>query len=226
MSALVIDNTEYNLPADFTLAQWKQLTEHTANRKKLIAGAFGVDEELLNDLPDDTALLGASIVYRTLYPEHVEPNTKGLLKFKDMTLGQFIDLETYIGLDVKKTIVEIVNTLYEDEITDETPISEIWGALTSYMNYRKLLFTQYEALFGGGGDDDEVIEDTQSKPHNIARQWYNTIMFVADDDLIKANQVVERPVVEVFNYLAYRKTKMMEEFQRARKQQLEAKYKK
>ena len=225
MSAIVINNIEHELPADFTLAQWKQLTPHTTNKKKLIAEAFGVDEKLLQDMDDDAATLGASIVYRTLYPEHIKANTDGLLKFKDMTLGQFIDLEFHMITGAKKTILEIANVLYDEEITDDTPISKIWGAFQSYANYRKLLYSQYEVLFAQDGDIDEVIEDKPVNPLDNARSWYNTVMYVANDDLLAANKVVERPVVEVFNFLAYKKNKIQEEMQRAREKELQRKMK-
>ena len=50
-------------------------------------------------------------------------------------------------------------------------------------------------------------------------------MYVANDDLLAANKVVERPVVEVFNFLAYKKNKIQEEMQRAREKELQRKMK-
>ena len=225
MDAILVNDIEYPLPDDFTLAQWKQLIPHTANWKKLIADAFGVEEELLSEMSSDAQQIGASLVYQHLYPVDKEPNTDGLISFKDMTLGQFIDLEAYIGMDANKKIVEISNVLFDKEITDETYVSEIWGALQSYLNYRTLLYRQYEVLFGIDDDAKEVIEDKPSKTQDNARGWYNTVMYIANDDLLKANQVVERPVIEAFNYLAYKKTKAQEEMNRLRQQQLERKYK-
>jgi len=226
MNAILVDNIEYPLPNDFTLSQWRELNEIGFNRKKeLIASAFGVPLEQLEGMSDSAADLGARIIYTTLFPADAEPNTDGLKSFKDMTIGQFIDLEVYLGEGANKTITNIANILYENEITDETPISQVWGAFQSYMNYRTLLYKQYEGLLGGGGDDDEVVENKPVNKRDTAHNWYNTIMFVANDDLLKANQVVERPVIEVFNYLAYRKTKYQAELQRLRQQQQEAKYK-
>lgn len=221
MSAIVINNVEYSLPVDFSLSQWKHLTATLDKPKQLIADAFGCDVSDLKEMDDEQIRLGASIVYRTLYPSHIEPKTDDLKSFKTMTLGEFIDLEVYIGMSAAKTIVDIANVLYEEEITENTLISDIWGAFQSYMNYRKLLFKQYDGLFGVDDEVDEVIEDKPVNPLDNARSWYNTIMWAADDDLLKANKITERPVIEVFNYLAYRKTKLMEEYHRAKMQQQE-----
>ena len=223
MSAIVINNVEYSLPVDFSLSQWKHLTSTLDKPKQLIADAFGCELVDLEEMDDEQIHLGSLIVYRMLYPDHIEPKTDDLKSFKELTIGEFIDLEVYIGQTAAKTIVDIANVLYEEEITENTLISDIWGAFQSYMNYRKLLFKQYDGLFGGDDDLDEVIKDKPFNPLDNARSWYNTIMYCANDDLIKANQITDRPVVEVFNYLAYRKTKMMEEYQRAKRQQLESK---
>ena len=195
MSAIVINNIEHELPANLTLAQWKQLVPYTAQWKKLIAMAFDVDDELLQDMDIEAQQIGAAIVHQILYPAERETNTDGVISFKELTLGQFIDLEYHIAADVKKQIVEIADILFEEKITDETPISKIWGAFQSYMNYRVLLYKQYEKLFAVDDVEDEVVEYKQRNPQDSARGWYNTVMYMADDDILKANQIVDHPIV-------------------------------
>jgi hypothetical protein len=49
--------------------------------------------------------------------------------------------------------------------------------------------------------------------------WYDLIATLAQDNFLQMNEVVKRPVVECFNFLAYMKDKKKKELQETKRQQ-------
>ena len=221
MDALVIKDIEYPLPQDITLEKWLKLHELGDDKLSLISECFEVPLDDIKDMPEKTQELAISIINVLMYPPNVEPNTDYLIDYAGMTLGQFVDLEVYISKGAKETIMEIANILYKNTIKPDTMVSKIWGAFVSYMNYRKLLYTQYKGLFGTDGEGDVERDDNASNPRTTGHVWYEIIMILADGKFLNIEPTVERPVIEAFNWLAWNKNKQ----QKAEQQQREAEIK-
>ena len=224
MDALVIKGIEYPLPTDFTLEKWLQLQSiDDKDTLKLISTAFDVPLEELNDMPEKTQQVGIAVINALMYPSQVEPTTDYLINYGDLTLGQFVDLEVHIAKGARETIMEIANILYKNTIKPDTLVSKIWGAFVSYMNYRKLLYTQYKGLFGNDGDNDEAGDNNASSPRTTGHVWYEIIMILADGKFLNIESTVNRPVIEAFNWLAWNKNRIQKEEQQQREAEIKRK---
>jgi hypothetical protein len=218
MNSVVIGDNKYKLPSDYTIEEYIQLHNIGWDNKILfMSTAFNIPKEEIELLPNEQLELGGSLVYSLLYPQG---HTKAYkpLNFKEFTLGQFVDCEMMTDAGYKK-ILELCQLLFKEKITKDTPMSKVFTGYQSYITYRNLLYYQYKGLFGIDDDNDEVVEIQQSKTVNNGHVWYDLIATLAQDNFLQMNEVVKRPVVECFNFLAYMKDKKKKELQETKRQQ-------
>lgn len=222
MNSLVIGDIEYNLPTDYTVGKWVELHKiGWDNMNSFMACAFDIPEDKIELLPAKQMELGAAYVYSLLYPgEH--KNALKPLNFKELTLGQFIDLEMCVD-EGKDAIIRLCNLILDEEITSETSITKVYDAYLKYINYRNLLYFNYKSLFDIDDEGKSVSDIPPSNKRNNAHVWYDLVMVLAGEDFLKINAVTERPVIEAFNYLAFVKDKRKKEIAEARKRQLQTK---
>jgi hypothetical protein len=215
MPQLVIDSIEYNVPTDFTLGQWKELQKWSANENKILSIAFGFPLSSAERIPDKTKHLALSLIVATMYPQwkqiNKEVNGGKLLNFDTIKLGQFIDLEVYVGRDYTKHINQIVELLYQAPVDDSWLIGDIWGGLESYFKWRITLYNAYKNLFGIQNDLLEEAEYSQDSKIDVAHVWYDTIMILADNKFLNIDAVMDKTLIEALNYLAWNKTRIEKE---------------
>lgn len=215
MPQLVIDGVEYNIPPDYTLGKWIELQKWNANENKLISLAFGFPLHITEYMKPETKHLALALILGTMYPSYqsINRNVKGaeLINFSELTLGQFVDLEVFIGRDYVKHIKEIVGVLYQTTVDDEWFIGDVYGALQSYFKWRITLYNSYKNLFNIENNIEDEIDDYHDSNVDVAHVWYDTIMILADSKFINIEIVTEKPLVEALNYLAWHKTKIERE---------------
>ena len=214
MYKLVIGDKEYSLPSDFTIDEWVELHKWQMIPDRLINLGMGIPLDEVKIIPEETKALALALVYAVMNPEWLsirkEINGNKLIEFNSITLGQFIDLEVYIG-DYFKKFPDIVKVLYNLESTDDLKISDVHTAVQSYIKWRILLYKQYSNLFNAVYDEDEVIEDTPVKTQNTAHIWLDIVMVLADGKFLNMDDVLNKPVIQAFNWLAWNKDRVRKE---------------
>ena len=226
MDKLVIYDAEYDLPEKLTLDTWGQLMELQNNNpspQQLVSTALNIPITEINKIPDETLELLIGLVYVLINPEDSTYNKMlsggELINFKELTLGQFIDLEVYMSQGVGQHIVDICNILYNTKLPNTTTINDVHKAYLAYTNYRTMLLKSYSGLFEIEDElTDEQQEQIQKDNNDTARTWYNIVMLMCAGDILKMNDLVKLGVIECFNWLAWDKDNKKREAEQIKKQ--------
>lgn len=157
-----------------------------------------------------------------------------LKPFSKLSLGEFIDLEHYFSNNYLEHFCHILALLYRrtyknvygDDVIEpyeysprdrldwylEYPITDVYGLIPEYLKYRENFTNTYTNLLVDVVTDDEVLEDADEIKEQKKEQekqkfaWESTIMALCNDDLSKFNDILNMPVVLVFNILGMKKT--------------------
>jgi hypothetical protein len=89
-------------------------------------------------------------------------------------------------------------------------IPEVFGVLQNYLSFKKKFMETFEELFLE--PDFEPIEAEEKTKDDITKEkllvkwsWERTIYMLANEDVLKFNEVVKLPLVFVFNMLSMKK---------------------
>lgn len=211
---LHIDDKIYEVPHRLTIKHFKELSnwdiQVEENWRKVMSILMEVPYDEVELIPDKTIELAIAFLIDKIYPE-VPP--KNDINIKDIKVGLFIDMEMYIGRGVQRSIYDIIKKLYNIEPTDDMLLEDYWGGVKYYLNWRLSIFNSYRKLFGL---DDEFSKNDIELEEKIdpAYNWYQFIMVLADEDFLKIDEVVNKPIIEALNFLAYKKDKAEDERKR------------
>ncbi len=157
-----------------------------------------------------------------------------LKKFSKLNLGEFIDLEHYFSNNYLDHFCHIIALLYRraskndygDDVMElynyspldrlnwylDYKITDVYGLIPDYLKFRENFTNTYTNLLDDVHTDDEVLDDAddikeQKKEKDKQRYaWEYTIMSLCNNDVTKFNQVLDMPVVLIFNILGMKKT--------------------
>ena len=109
-------------------------------------------------------------------------------------------------------MLELLGTPHENA-------QEALWVVENWIKWRNNIYKQYSALFGLN-DRFYDEEETQKKmtPQKVASDWYRIIVDLANDDLLKIEDITNKKVKEVFNFMAVRKEKQMAELRQLKEQ--------
>jgi len=156
------------------------------------------------------------------------------LKYKtceQLTLGEFIDLEYYFGIDYVKNLTTIAsvfykryklddfdNVIYEPysynpsgraELFDEVMVTDIYGIISEYLKFRTDFMKAYENLFQPEIEEtDEEEMDVEDKKAEEEEErvnkwaWERMLYELAGGDLTKIETITDLPLVMVFNFMS------------------------
>ena len=229
MYSLVIKDIEYELPEDFTIGHWKEITKYDIsvpfNYKKIISVAFKIDYDEVNIIPDKTVELLIAFISVMLYPEDSKLNKDYMggsyINLNGLTLGKFIDLELQLSDGINKGIKELVGSLWNVEVTDEFTIKGVWGGINTFIDYRNNLYKNYTNLFGTEDGDDYHKVEKDTTNIDIKRIWYDIILTLAEGKFLYIDKVTDKPLISAFNWLAWNKDKMEKEQEQLKKNDLQ-----
>ena len=207
--SLHIGDEQYAIKDRWTITEWMNILkwspEIEENWPRLISHALGCSLEDAMAIPDDTMYVIMGIMINQINPQDTEfkPIINGheLINFDKITFGQFVDLEVMLSREPRKTMDTIVSILYSGADTTGWYIDDVWPAFEYYLSWRKEIFRQYKSLF----EIDDVEEGTVSGSKDQIHAWYDMIMVLADEKFLNIELVVERPMIEAFNFLAWKK---------------------
>ena len=161
------------------------------------------------------------------YPEKI--SFYDLKNFKDLTLGEFIDIETYIARGLENATTEILMTLYRRSTINEwgmrifEPLlaidfekrkaefenftAEIYGAVVAYMNFRNDFINRRKALFGIEEDEDEeeeLDEDEKDDKEELIKKhsWKLFLYNLAKGDITKIDAITDLNLFLVYGMVA------------------------
>lgn len=223
MNALVIGDKEYKLPDSYTVRQWCNI-QQTLNLDKKIEIAMGIPSEDVELIPEDTKQLISALIESSLNPfwSKLQRDIDGhkLIQFNEMKLGTFIDLEVYVGDGFHKSFDKIVQTIYEMDDVDTIKVTDVWAAVQTYLKWRILLYKQYKNLFNAEHLEEEIEQRDPLKINvSTAHIWYDVVMILADGKFLNIDAVVNRGVIESFNWLAWNKDQKKKEAEALKQQQ-------
>ena len=229
MYSLVIKDIEYELPEDFTIGHWKEITKYDIsvpfNYKKIISVAFKIDYDEVNIIPNKTVELLIAFISVMLYPEDSKLNKDYMggsyINLNGLTLGKFIDLELQLSDGINKGIKELVGSLWNVEVTDEFTIKGVWGCINTFIDYRNNLYKNYTNLFGTEDGDDYLKVEKDTTNIDIKRIWYDIILTLAEGKFLYIDKVTDKPLISAFNWLAWNKDKMEKEQEQLKKNDLQ-----
>lgn len=213
---LLIDDNTYEVPDKLTIKQFRELANWDitleSNWRKIVSIVMDIPytEALL--VPDKTVELVVTFLLDKIYPD-TAPVKKGAFDIKNINVGLFVDMEVLISKGVQKSIYEIIERLYEVEPNDKMYIYDYYGGIKYYLNWRLNIFNSYRKLFGLDDEfskNDIELEEKVDPSYN----WYQFLMVLCDEKFLDINKVVDEPIIQALNFLAYKKDKAENEKRR------------
>lgn len=159
-------------------------------------------------------------------------------EFINLTLGEFVDIEYFLEngniLNIPKIAAilyrkhktgewgeqilepyDVVNLDERAELFMDLPITDIYGLITSYIDFKTNFLKTYEALFEPEYDfDDEELEEQDEISSFEAEQekiqeekikkwsWERLMFSLANNDVAKVDEIAKLGLVYVFNMLS------------------------
>ena len=210
MVKLTIKGKPYLLPERLTVAQWKRLLhfdyQSVEDWPRIMGALLETDPNEFKQATVESLTLAVSFVI-ALMNARVEGHIKD---FTQMTFGEFVDLDIAVSGGIEKNVdlmTEIITGLTTEEI--------IWSdhalwAIDQFQRFRVHTYRQYSGLFGLNDpqfdDEDETID-----VNKIAKGWYRIIVDLADNDVLKLDEITDQPLKKILNFMSLRKERQIEE---------------
>ena len=212
---IIVNKQVYKFEDRLTIEQWQAVMQYDfmipMNWPTIINKVTGVPLKLLIKGSQDTLELGAAIIVQMC---NARQETK-ITPMDKLSFGEFIDLDSWIAMGTQNHLKDMggilaPNSKYADEV--------LW-AIEQWSNYRMWIFRQYAGLFDlDEQDETEPDPDVMPDPTSVARNWYKIIVDLANDDVLKLDDITELPLIKALNFMALRKEKQLEENMRIMEQ--------
>lgn len=222
MIKISLNNRIYKVPSKWTLQQWKLLVqmdlELPQNWPKVFAIALNKPVGHFINCNEDSLILGTSLIIN----ECAKRREVRHKDFRELTFGEFVDLDIYMVMGIEKNIDAILKLL-----SDNTNLTanEALYIIDQYANYRISIFRSFANLFGvnAQGESEEDVENID--PNAVARGWYKVIVDLANDDLLRIDDITDQPLIKTLNFMALKKeraeTLAMQQLQQKRQHDLQ-----
>ena len=211
MAQININKKAYTIPERLTVEQYYKAIQFDWEDPKyypmIIAQLTGAPVALLSKADDEALTLAIALIVKSMNDRR--PTT--MMDLESIQFGQFVDLDVYLALGLDKHFQDITAILSPDaKWADEA----MW-AIDKYAAFRTYTYRQYKVLFGltdGDLDEAEKSGDVEVKDKmQVARAWYKVIVSLAQDNILKLDEVTEQPLKKVLNFMSLQKEKVMEE---------------
>ena len=214
MVKLKIDSRTYTIDGNPTIDQWMDLMrwdfEAPPHWPHIIKRITDLPMPTIEEMTPEQQHLAVTMIAHSLTQRIEIP----LPNFGKLNFGQFVDMEYYLAMGTHKSMRQILETL---KIKVDGTQEALW-ATEVYIKWRNNIYKQYSALFGLD-DTYEVDEPQQNKtPQQVAKEWYRILVDLANDDLLAIEEVTNKGVKEVLNFMAVRKERQLEELRKQTQQ--------
>ena len=208
-----INDKKWEIPTRVTIEEWKDLQQWEFTNQGhwpwIVSAISSFDAKEFDGADPDSmqlfiGFLIAACNKRTL---KVQPD------FNQLKFGQFVDLDCFLALGVEKNILQILEVLGVD-----TPwADEALAVIDQYLKWRATIYKQYAQLFGLDNKDGLPNDDEYYDPKEVARGWYMVIMELANNNILKMDEVTEEPLQKTLTFLQIQKEIKIKEAIEARK---------
>ena len=215
MARININNKAYEIPERLTIEQYQATMafdwEDVKYYPMVVSQLTGAPIAQLQAADEEALTLAIALIVHQM---NVRTKCK-LANLDDLTFGQFIDLDVWIGLGVEKHLEDMTTILApKAKWADEA----MW-AVEEFAKYRMYIFRQYQALFGLRDKDLEeakqkIDEGQRPDPMQVARSWYKVIVSLANRNILNIDEVTDQPLKKALNFMALQKEEALEEQQK------------
>jgi hypothetical protein len=171
-------------------------------------------------------------------PSHnykTELNEYRLKPFNTLTLGEYIDIEHFLGQGVYDNLTKLFAIMYRKHKVDEwsntkfepydydifercdtflpMPIESVYGVFKEWVSFKENIQSTYSNLLDTAISDEEVEqadeedkEDLQKEKQLQTMGWEFVLDNLTDNDITKMNAVLELPFILVMNTLSRRQS--------------------
>lgn len=203
----------YKLPERFTIDQWKGVIrldmEDPKSWPQILGVALDQKWTKFHNCDEDSLILGASLVINQMSKRKATRH----IDFTKLTIGQFVDLDIWMVKGTEKHMDEILEILSDEPIKY---IDEALWIVDEFANFRISTYRSYAGLFGINQKtmEQEDVDPEDWDPNKVAKGWYKVLVDLADNDLLKLDQITEQPLYKALTFMSLRKERLMEEQQR------------
>jgi hypothetical protein len=160
------------------------------------------------------------------------------IDINQLTFGAFLDIEAYVNENYIKNIMNICAVLYRQtrlddwgnleiepysninieeraKIFEELYITDIYGIVKYYLEFKDLVTTAYNTLFEPNIPEEEIEEvieydaeelaDIEAEKIQTKWAWERILYEFADGDITKYDTILSLPVIFIFNQMAFKK---------------------
>lgn len=208
-----------------------------------ILSGIDIDDEIFDDISiDELFKIIDSIKWVSGEPPlNFKKNIDDLrlININKIKLGEFIDIEYYSAKDLVKNIHIICSILYKRFKTDEwgndinepyiynleergelfldLKISDVYGVIKYYSDFKAIIMDKYSIVFNGDSGDiedleglsDEEIEEIKREEEEEKKKsiwaWPSLINNLSNGDITKYDDITDLPLTMVLNELVMRK---------------------
>jgi hypothetical protein len=198
--------------------------------------------DVIEDLDvDEMAELVAEAKWCTSEPSKRYKHEVLSMKFKPfnkLTLYEYIDLDYYFNNNYITNLDKVCAICYRqskvnewgDEVLEsyefdcniraerflDLPITDVYGIVHEFLNYRDTFLKNYENLFTGEVDeqlseeerrelDPDEVKEIEQEQKLVKWSWEQTIYALTNGDITKSEKVGALPLIYVFNILSMKK---------------------
>jgi hypothetical protein len=214
MIQVTVNETKWKIPERLTISEWIAIQKWDVTDESqwpyVINDISGIPVEEFTDAPEDSMQLFMGFVISAVNKRTLNHQPD----FNSLNFGEFVDLDCYLALGVEKHIFNILEVLKV-----ETPwASEALAVIEQFIKWRNTIYKQYKSLFGLEDKDFEegLPSDEAYDPREVSRGWYQVIVDLAGEDILKMDIVTEEPLHKVLTFLQIKKEKAVAAAEQAR----------
>lgn len=131
----------------------------------------------------------------------------------EVLFGDFCDTETLISKNRKYEAIKLICERKEIDINNSYECLKYFNSYQTKINSMKI---KYKTLFSSKEDDEEEVDPSERKTFSgeqqknrdkIMGQWgfYSLIYILANEDIMKFEEVVKLPIEQCLTYILYKK---------------------
>jgi len=203
-------------------------------------------DETLSSIGSNLSFLKDEIKYDTLKYINLNNDKYTVINLNDMTIGEYISIQTLIDDKQLNTITAIpyilsiilrqeneefnTDIIFErkDLFNKELSIIEAMGLVMNYNNWHSIILDSYSGLFAKSKSDDEDDGDSTdigAPQMNPKWRWFSIIERLADGDINKFDSIYKQKYINCLNLLSYWKERNDYENSVRRRQEMMSKHK-
>ena len=221
---LKIEEKVYKIPNSYNLGEWSKINQWKFKDPNdwpfLCAAALGIhNPAYLMEMKEEDPTQFSFLLSLVLSSVNIKMGAQRkklvsghtMLDLEEMNFGAFMDLD--ILASDGKSMDKLFARLYEMPLEEARvlELNDALPAITLYQSWRTSVYRAYSKLFDYDNNNQEEEESPERSRMTPAHAWYETLMVLCDGKFENIESAVQQPFRSALNFLAWKKTKMLEE---------------